>query len=186
MAKGTVEEISLPERSVPQEEVDKGFALLSRLGFDIRELTTEEMIEKVEKIQAYKEATAQVLTRGQVLDTFDRVLSFVPDGQVGHFVHEDDVSVQRARSLGWTPFSSEKAKLESSTGKADGLVRVGDLILVVMEEERYAALVLNRQERINERRSRRKRKEAPAMQGDGRDAADPLFPVFKLPGTENP
>ena len=161
--------------------------LLNRFGIDTSKMDEDDVFAKMEKIQNYKKANVQVLSRGQVLDGFTRLLKYVPEGMRGEFKRNDSMAIDRARAMGWEVFVNEEAKKESLTGSADGRVRLGDSILMVMPEEMYIALHLEKDERAKRRRQVHAQafKGKNVVQGDGNAGADPLSPVFDLETVES-
>jgi hypothetical protein len=169
---------------VTSAEYEKVVSFLDHYGIDTDGLDEDEIFEKYEKIQRIRKEQVQVLSRGQTLDSFDRLLSFVPRGYRGYFVRETSLEIARAEALGWQLFQgtdeSQAANRSSSTGKSDGLVRLGDLILMILPEENYAALLIAKEERNRTKRLARERKRQQPEQGDETYQADPLFPIKPL------
>ena len=161
---------------IAPQVLEDAHKFLNRYGIKTEGLTPKEVMNKIEKIQAAKEEAAQVLSRGQATDGIDRLLSFVPEGFVGGFFRENDMDVSRARSLGFKVLEDERANLESSTGKSDGLVRLGDQILMIIPEEKYVAHRLAKADRLAERRKTHDPKSGAIDQGD----ASSLVPLIKL------
>lgn len=161
---------------VSPQVLEEAHKFLNQYGIKTEGLTPKEVMHKIEKINAAKEEAAQVLSRGQATDGIERLLSFVPEGFVGGFFRENDMDVSRARSLGFKVFEDERANVESSTGKSDGLVRLGDQILMVIPEEKYVAHRLLKAERLAERRKAHDPKSGAIDQGD----ASSLVPLIKL------
>ena len=133
-------------------------------------------MEKIEKIHSAKKTVGQVLSRGRALDGIERLLSFVPRGYVGEFKRENDMDVSRAEALGFEVFISDEAKLESSTGTADGRVKLGDQILMIIPEELHVANRLIKADRLAARRKAHNQKGGIIDQS----GSDPLFPLIKL------
>ncbi len=164
------------ETHVSPQVLEDAHKFLNRYGIKTDQLTPKEVMHKIEKIQAAREVAAQVLSRGQALDGIERLLSFVPEGYVGEFKRENDMEVARARALGFEVFEDKRANLESSTGKSDGLVRLGDQILMIIREETYVAHRLAKADRLAEKRKAHDPKSATIDQG----SADALVPLIKL------
>ncbi len=162
---------------IAPQVLEEAHTFLNRYGINTSDLTPKEVMAKIEKIHVAKAENAQVLSRGQATDTIDRLLSYVPNGFVGEFKGENDMDVARAEALGFTVFLSEEAKLESSTGTADGRVRCADQILMIIPEERYIANRLIKAERLAERRKAHDYKGGAQIDQSG---SDPLFPLIKL------
>ena len=156
--------------------LEEATAFLDKYGIRTKDLSPKEVMNKIEKIKAAKEIAAQVLSRGRAIDGIERLLSFVPEGYVGEFKRENDMDIERAKALGFKVFESDEAKVESSTGKSDGLVRLGDQLLMIIPEETYVANRLVKAERLAERRKSHTFK-AGAIDQKG---ADPLFPLIEL------
>lgn len=175
-----------PKRTIKitSREFEQIVEFIEKYGVDTSNLSDEEIVEKYGKIQKIRQEQIQVLSRGYTIDAFDRILSFVPKGMKGWFVRDHDMSISRAKALGWELFrgndASKKANLASSTGKSDGLVRLGDLVLVVTSEENYAALMIAKEERNRRRRKMREAYRKKPPQGDGDMAADPNFPILPM------
>jgi len=162
---------------VSPQKLEEAQAFLNRYGIKTEHLTPKEVMTKIEKIQVAKEENAQVLSRGRVLDGIERLLSFVPEGFIGEFKRENDMDIARAEALGFKVFISDEAKLASSTGAADGRVKFGDQILMIIPEELHVANRLIKAERLAERRR------AHDPQGKAQidqSESDPLFPLIKL------
>jgi len=166
---------SSPTHIGPQV-LEEATAFLDKYGIKTTDLSPKEVMDKIEKIKAAKEIAAQVLSRGRAIDGIERLLSFVPEGYIGEFKRENDMDISRAKALGFTVFESDEANLESSTGKSDGLVRLGDQLLMVIPEETYVANRLVKAERLAERRKAHDFK-AGAIDQKG---SDPLFPLIEL------
>jgi hypothetical protein len=150
-------------------------------------MTPEEAFEKYERIQGLAQEQAQVLSRGATLDSFDLLLSHVPKGFKGEYIRDSPTEMDRARAMGWRPLESEEANQDSPTGKADGLVRIGDLVLFVIPDEEYAAKQIARDRRHADRRNRRKRELSRPSQGakgvdpmGGKLGAHPDHPIRPL------
>ena len=146
---------------------------LRTFGVDPKGRSPKEVMDLIEAIRGVKEETTQVLSRGKVLDAMDRLLNFVPKGFVGEFRMNDDVDVSRAKSLGFQTFTHPSGSVESSTGSSDGTIRLGELILMIIPEEHYAAQRVVKAENLAKRR--RIRNET-IDQG----FADPRFPLIKV------
>lgn len=161
--------------------LEEACQFLNKYGVMTDNLSPKEVMDKIKKIHAAKDVAAQVLSRGRAIDGIERILSFVPDGYIGEFKRENDIDVARARTLGFDVFKSEEAKLESSTGKADGLVRFGDQILMIIPEEMHIANRLVKADRLAERRKAHTRSHGSLSDplGDGK-GANKLFPLIKL------
>jgi hypothetical protein len=170
--KEDVEAFLRPQVSITENEVEMIFKFLDHYGIDTDGMTLEEAYKKYQKIQELVQEQIQVLSRGAVLDTFDRLLTHVPKGFKGEFFHDSSTSLDRARALGWQPVKSEIANQDTSTGKADGLVRVGDLVLFQLPEEEYAAKQIARERRHADRRNRRKKEQETPSQGS--QGIDPM------------
>lgn len=164
------------------QKLHEGKKLLTRFNIDTKDMDEDAILEMVDKVQGYRKSNVQVLSRGRVLDGMHRLLKYVPKGMVGEYKRDDSLSIDRARAMGWELFINEEAKKESLTGSADGKVRLGDLILMVMPQEMYIALQLEKDERAKRRRQShsQKFKGKNVEQGDGTVGADPLSPVFDL------
>ncbi len=169
---------------VSPEKVQECRMFLDRFGIDEAKYSDQEVVEKVRRIQKARESHAQVLSRGRTLDGLDRLLKFVPDGYIGEFKRERPEDISRAHALGFRVFKSDEAAVASSTGSADGKVRLGDCILMIIPEEEYIAAHLAKQDNITHRRARR----APENQvgkpatGHGMQGveADPLVPIVPM------
>ena len=165
-------------------------SFLEHYGINTEGYTLEEAYAKYQRIMGLAEEQAQVLSRGAVLDTFDRLLKYVPKGFKGEFFHESRTELDRAAAMGWVPLKSEVANLDSSTGKSDGLVRVGDLVLHIIPDEDYAAKQIARERRHANNRAKRKKEQAqpsqgalgvdPLGQGLGAHPKHPLRPLSEL------
>ena len=150
---------------------------LNKYGIMTEGLSPKEVIGKFKKVKEAKEEASQVLSRGRAIDGISRLLSFVPEGFIGEFKRENDIDISRAKTLGFTVLVSDDARLDSSTGKSDGLVRFGDQILMIIPEERHVGNRLAKAERLAKRRAARRVTEGSNIpQGE----ADPLFPLIKL------
>ena len=161
-----------------ERQIEEGIVFLEKYGIDTSEMSHYDVFVKLEKIQEAKEESAQVLSRGRVLDGIDRLLSYVPEGFKGGFFGDTDVDVARAEALGWAVFLDDRAGRASSTGVSDGRVKLGDQILMITPEEKYIGHLLAKAERFKIRREARD-PNRPA-QGDEILGADPLFPIMKL------
>jgi hypothetical protein len=171
-----VELVSLKSKSPSSSDPDKlkqMTAFLERYGIDTSELSPEKIQEKYDKIQNLASENMQVLSRGTTLDGIDRLLSYVPKGFRGEFFRDSKPDLDRARGMGWVPLKSEEANLDSPTGKSDGLVRLGDLVLFIIPEEEYVARQIAQERRLAESRARRKRALTNPSQGAG-DGIDPM------------
>jgi hypothetical protein len=171
------DETPAPISAAPTIEITTGeykrlIAFLEHYGIDTDGMTAEEAYDKYEKIQGLAEEQAQVLSRGATLDGFERLLGHVPKGFKGEFFHDSSTEMDRARALGWVPLKSEEANQESMTGKADGLVRLGDLVLFVIPDVDYAAKQIARERRHADRRNRRKK--ALNQPSQGSHGVDPM------------
>lgn len=178
MAKDTIEldEPVEKAREYTKEEIFTARKFLDHYGIEEKKLTDARVMEKVAKIRSATEAHAKVFSRGQVLDSIERLLDFVPDGFVGEFKRETDLDVYQAKALGWEILLSDEAKMASSTGAADGKVRLGDQVLMIMPEENYVGLRIAKEKRIQERRTARSpKKQAEAEGADKYDA-----PIFEI------
>jgi hypothetical protein len=176
-----------PQVTITQGQHSQIIAFLEKYGIDTDDMSPDEAVEKYNKIQGLVSEQAQVLSRGPVHDGLDRLLSHVPKGFRGEFFHDSSTDMDRARALGWVPFESKEANLKSPTGKADGLVRLGDLVLFIIPEEEYAAKQIARDIRRQTRRDRRKKEESRPSQGsagidpmDGKLGAHPDHPIRPL------
>ena len=169
------EDHETPTHIAPQV-LEEAHKFLNQYGIKTEGLTPKEVMHKLEKVHAAKEEAAQVLSRGQALDGIERLLTFVPEGYVGGFFRENDMDVKRAESLGFKVFEDERANAASSTGKSDGLVRLGDQILMIIQEEKYVAHRLVKADRLAERRKSHDPKSSTIDQGD----ASALVPLIKL------
>ena len=179
MAKGVKQPKPKPVLNFGIEEVrtiEEAKRFLDKYGIDITDLSDEEVIEKIQKIGKAKQVAVQVLSRGRVLDGLDRLLERVPKGFRGEFKRESDIDIKRAMALGWRPLIDDEAKKDTPTGKADGLIRFGDQILMIMPEEEYVAMRIAREERIKHRREARK----PIRQKDSPEAQDLPTPIIEL------
>ena len=85
-----------------------------------------------------------------------------------------DVRLTNAR--GFNVLEDDRANLETSTRKSDGLVRLGDQILMIIPEEKYVAHRLAKADRLAERRKTHDPKSGAIDQGD----ASSLVPLIKL------
>ena len=162
---------------VAPQVLEEAHQFLNRYGVNTEGLSPKEVMEKIDKIHAAKAESAQVLSRGQALDGIERLLTFVPEGFIGEFMRENDMDINRAKALGFKVLESEEANLASSTGKADGLVRCADQILMIIPEERHIANRLIKAERLAERRK------AHDFQGGApidQSGSHHLFPLIKL------
>ena len=158
----------------PSREVDQAREFLSLFGVDSSNKTDLEVIVLMDEIQAIKEETAQVLSRGQVIGGIERVLALVPNGLKGVLFREDKDSIADAKGYGYVVFHHESAEAESSTGTSDGIVRYGDCIVMVIPEAEYVAKQLVHQRRVRKRRQARHL--GPIDQVD----VDPRFPLLKM------
>lgn len=172
------------EVDVSPEKVQECRMFLDRFGINESEYTDKEVIEKVRRIQKARESHAQVLSRGRTLDGLDRLLKFVPKGYVGEFKRENPEDISRAHALGFRVFKSEDAAVASSTGSADGKVRLGDCILMIIPEEEYIAAHLAKQDNIQRRRTSRAPEkqvgQAVGAHGSQKIEADPLVPIVPM------
>jgi len=173
-------EVKVAASEYSASQLETAHKFLNKYGIRTDKLSDEQVIEKLRKIQDAKTVAAQVLSRGRVVDTIDRILDYVPEGMIGEFKRDNDLDISRAKALKWEVFIDEKAKLESATGTSDGTVKLGDLILMVIPEEIYVGTRLARADRLAERRKIRKSKERNPSQGDQVMGADPLVPVIQL------
>ena len=158
----------------PEREVDQARVFLSLFGIKVDDKTDEEVIALIDQIQSVKEETAQVLSRGHVIGGIERVLSLVPRGFKGTLFREEPESISDAKIYGYEVFHHESAKVESSTGTSDGIVRYGDCILMIIPEAQYVANQLVRQKRVRKRRQARHL--GPVDQVD----IDPRFPLIQM------
>ena len=179
LAEGLIEQVAqgLEQAAYSERQIEDGRTFLEKYEIDTTGMSPHDVVEKLRKIQNAKEEQAQVLSRGLVLDGLSRLLTFVPEGFRGGFFGTEDVDVQRAKALGWEVFVDEKAKLESSVGGADGVVRLGDQLLMIIPEELYVGSLLAKAERF---KTRRETREHQPKQGDDKMGADPLFPIQTL------
>lgn len=161
---------------VAPQVLEEAHTFLNRFGIRTDDLSPKEVMEKIEKIHSAKKTVGQVLSRGRALDGIERLLSFVPRGYVGEFKRENDMDVSRAEALGFEVFISDEAKLESSTGTADGRVKLGDQILMIIPEELHVANRLIKADRLAARRKAHNQKGGIIDQS----GSDPLFPLIKL------
>lgn len=181
LEEGSIEkEVKVLASQYSATQLETAHKFLNKYGIRTDKLSDEQVIGKLQKIQDAKNVAAQVLSRGRVVDTIERILDYVPDGMIGEFKRDNDLDISRAKALKWEVFVDEKAKLESATGTADGCTRLGDLILMVIPEEVYVGTRLARADRLAERRKIRKSKEKNPSQGDNIMGADPLVPVIQL------
>lgn len=164
-----------PTHVAPQV-LEEAHTFLNRFGIRTDDLSPKEVMEKIEKIHSAKKTVGQVLSRGRALDGIERLLSFVPRGYVGEFKRENDMDVSRAEALGFEVFISDEAKVESSTGTADGRVKLGDQILMIIPEELHVANRLIKADRLAARRKAHNQKGGVIDQS----GSDPLFPLIKL------
>jgi hypothetical protein len=162
---------------VAPQVLEEAHVFLNRYGIKTDHLTPKEVMAKIEKIHVAKEENAQVLSRGRALDGIERLLTFVPDGYIGEFKRENDMDINRAEALGFKVFISDEAKLASSTGAADGRVKFGDQILMIIPEELHVANRLIKAERLAERRKSHNFQGGAQIDQAG---ADPLYPLIKL------
>jgi len=165
---------------VAPQVLEEAHVFLNRYGIQTADLTPKEVMTKIQKIQSYKEESAQVLSRGQALDGIERLLSFLPKGYTGSFMRENDMDISRAETQGFKVFISDEARLESSTGTSDGRVRYGDQILMMIPEEKFVANRLLKSDRLAARRKSHNQKAGAVDQGSGNHASNPLFPLIKL------
>ncbi len=165
------------EYSVSQLEMAHQF--LNKYGIRTDKLSDLQVMEKLQKIQDAREVASQVLSRGRVMDTVDRILEDLPDGLVGEFKRDNDLDISRARALHWQVYIDKELAQQTLTAADDGCVRLGDLILMVIPEETYVGNRLARADRLAERRVVRKRKGKP-KQGDEIMGADPKVPIIQL------
>ena len=164
-----------PTHVAPQV-LEEAHTFLNRYGIKTDDLSPKEVMDKIEKIHSAKRTVGQVLSRGRALDGIERLLSFVPRGYVGEFKRENDMDVSRAEALGFKVFISDEAKVESSTGTADGRVKLGDQILMIIPEELHVANRLIKAERLAVRRKAHNQKGGVIDQS----GSNPLFPLIKL------
>lgn len=158
---------------------------LQNYGIDTSDMDDEEVLNLYTRIQNLAEEQVQVLSRGAVNDTLDRLLrEHVPPMFRGEFIHDSPTEIDRAKAMGWKPVVSEEANKESLTGTASNLVRCGDLVLMTMPVEQYAAMQIARDRRHAQRRARRKAEQDNPSQGalgfdpmGGRLGASPQYPI---------
>lgn len=143
-----------PSRFDPAD-IRKARQFLSRYGINEKKLSDVQVIEKTNKINAAYQAKAEVLSRGRVTDSISRVLEHVPEGFVGELKGDNENDIKLAEAMGWKLFVDKKAGKASSTGTSDGIVRVGDQVLMMIPEEDYVAILMARDERRRERRRAR-------------------------------
>lgn len=155
--------------TVTSEQYTSMVAFLEKYGINCGELTPGEVVKKYEKVTSLASEQAQVLSRGATLDGINHILGYVSEGFVGELFHDSSTDIARAKALGWEPVKSEEANQESPTGKSDGLLRYGDLVLFQMPEEEYAARQIARDIRHSERRARRK-----GITQAGQQTGDPM------------
>lgn len=147
------------ESAQRSESAEYRDAVAKLIEYDFRheDLSVEEVIAKAKRVTEAEATSAQVLSRGRTLDSIDRILKkYVPEGMVGEFARNNDLDIARYRALGYEVFVDEdaKGKKETPTGTADGLVRLGDTILMTIPEETYR--VINRQKARRRAEKRRK------------------------------
>jgi len=146
-------DLDTPIETVSGDAVASGRAFLARFGVDVRKLSNEQVIEKLDKIREAKAKSVQVLSKGPTIDGMERILERIPSGYVGEFKRDTDVDIKRAETLGWAVFFDEGNKKEvTPTGTADGRIRYGDQVLMFMPEEQYIANKLVKLERIERRK----------------------------------
>jgi len=158
---------------------------LEDYGVDTSELTEEEVLNTYNKIQSLADEQVQVLSRGAVNDTLERLLrEYVPKTHRGEYIHDSPTEIDRAKAMGWTPVVDEEANKDSLTPSADNFVRCGDLVLMMKPVEEYVAMNIARERRHAARRARRQREKQDPSQGaqgvdpmGGRLAASPEHPV---------
>lgn len=137
---------------VTGNQIQAGRKFLTKFGIDASELSDKEVVEKLNKIRVARARSVEVLSRGPTIDGIELILKkHVPKGHIGEFVLERDVDVSRAKAMGWMVLVDDKAKKDTPTGKADGVVRLGDCILMTMPEEDYIANRLVKLERLERR-----------------------------------
>lgn len=137
------------------DELKESYTILRRYQVKTDEMSDDEVVSKTRRILNLSKANVQVLSRGRTLDGIERLLGFLPDGFVGEFKRENDIDIARANGLGWEIFHSKEASKSSPTGKGDTLVRLGDQILMMMEQEKYIALQMSRDMRHQKARTAR-------------------------------
>lgn len=141
--------------SMSLPELEKRRLFLDKYGMNIKGVPDDEIIAVYDRVMAISNEKIQVLSRGQVLSNIERLLTFVPEGYEGQFFREKDDEIHAAEALGWRVLINDKAKLESSTGAADGKVRLGDQIIMIMPKETFIALRFARDRHIQEIRRAR-------------------------------
>lgn len=157
------------------EKIDQARKFLDHYGVDQESMDDFEVIEMIGKIHAAKDAQAQVLSRGQAVDSINRLLSFVPKHMVGEFKGNDEIDIHNAKALGWEIFFDEKAAKASPTGASDNRVILADQILMVMPVEKYIGLRMADDERKRLLRKSHQSKNRVA------ETQDFVAPVFELP-----
>lgn len=162
------------------QRVESAGKFLQKYGIKVSGLSDEQILSKAENILKLSQSAAQVLSRGQVLDGLERLLKFVPKGFVGEFKRERDLDIARAEALGWRVFIAEGKARESLTNSADGKLRLGDLILMIMPEDNYAAHLIAREQRKRQRSEGRDPRKVGPSQGDDFLGAHPDVPIVNV------
>lgn len=141
-----------------REEHKKALKVLMEFDFAQGDLSEEEVIEKAARLKDMESRAAQVLSRGRTLDAMDRISAkHVPKGHVGLLVRNNELDIARAQALGYELCFNEehkKSAKDTPTGTADGLIRVGDAVLMSISEEEHRVLQKVKAKRIAEKRRR--------------------------------
>lgn len=155
--------------------VEKARAWLENYGIDTEKMDDATVLQKVEIIKEATELKSEVLSRGRVLDSLDRLLGKVQPGFVGEFKRNNHTDIQLAEAMGWKVLIDSKLAKESDTPSADGRVILGDLILMVIPDTDYVAI------KLAERRRRAKKREAHSAAAQIKEAAKQGITISEFP-----
>jgi hypothetical protein len=159
---------------------DLGRDALDKLrGKDLTDLTQEEVIpsapapeptpEEAEEIALKKKARiSQILSRGILNDKLEGIVDkCVPPGWGSKFVREDDQSIIRHKNL---EFGFTYTEAASEIADPDGIIRVGDAILMTISPEDREILKAAKADQVQRklsegRREYKRRAQEAAAQG---------------------
>lgn len=159
-------------RHVSQDEINHLRIELARFGYDVANMSAQELVTTHAEIQQLADEQVEVLSKGAVNDTLALLIQdYVPKGHVGEFIHESGTEIARAKAHGWlmAEYPPDDKQNKSLTGAADNLVRCGDLVLAYMPRSKYAAMMIAKDRRLAIRRGRRQK-----AQGQDGQVSDPV------------